>query len=232
MTETTRNPARRALLKGAALAAAAAPLAVAASQDVEAAGGKIIGEEHWAQKGNVKLYLWRKRLNDGKKNKPVFFIVHGSSFSGRGGYDLQVPGKPNYSFMDEFARAGYDVWALAHETYGRSTRGTGVNSNIETGVADIEAAMPVVEKVTGQKSFLFMGQSSGAIPNAYSVLFLMLSPGRVKKRRKSCVDASKSRATRRTSIARWTSTHSWAFSAAMIHRLSKRKCRRRWQLMN
>ncbi len=178
MTDTTKNPARRALLKGAALAAAAAPLAMTAVSEAEAAGGKIVGEEHWAQKGNVKLYLWRKRLNDGKKNKPVFFIVHGSSFSGRGGYDLQVPGKPNYSFMDEFARAGYDVWALDHENYGRSTRGTGVNSNIETGVADIEAAMPVVEKVTGQKSFLFMGQSSGAIRAG---VFTMRHPERVQR---------------------------------------------------
>ncbi len=178
MTETTKNPGRRALLKGAALAAAAAPLAIAASQKAEAAGTKIVGEEHWAQKGNVKLYLWRKQLADGKKNKPVFFIVHGSSFSGRGGYDLQVPGKPNYSFMDEFARAGYDVWSLDHENYGRSTRGTGVNSNIETGVADIEAAMPIVEKVTGQKSFLFMGQSSGAIRAG---VFTMRHPERVQR---------------------------------------------------
>ncbi len=170
-----QNPARRTFLTGAAIAAAGVGLATQA----EAAGeAKIVGEEHWAQKGDVKLYLWRKQLDDGVKNKPVFFLVHGSSFSGRGGYDLQVPGKPNYSFMDEFARLGYDVWALDHENYGKSTRNTGVNSNIMTGVADIEAAMPVVEKVTGQKTFKFMGQSSGAIRAG---VFTMRNPQRVER---------------------------------------------------
>ncbi len=152
------NPARRAFVAATAVAVASAGVSAA-----DAAPARIVGEEHWAKKGNVNLYLWRKYLNDGKKNKPVFFIIHGSSFSGRGGYDLQVPGKPNYSFMDEFARLGYDVWALDHENYGRSTRNTGVNSNIMTGVADIEAAVPVIEKITGQKTFKMMGQSSGAI---------------------------------------------------------------------
>jgi pimeloyl-ACP methyl ester carboxylesterase len=167
------NPARRAFVAATAVAVAGAGVSAA-----EAAPAKIVGEEHWAKKGNVNLYLWRKYLNDGKKNKPVFFIIHGSSFSGRGGYDLQVPGKPNYSFMDEFARLGYDVWALDHENYGRSTRNTGVNSNIMTGVADIEAAVPVIEKVTGQKTYKVMGQSSGAIRAG---VFAMRNPERVER---------------------------------------------------
>ena len=96
MTPKLHNPARRAFVTGAAVAAAGVTMATTA----QAAEPKFIGEEHWAQKGDVKLYLWRKRLDDGVANKPVFFIVHGSSFSGRGGYDLQVPGKPNYSFME------------------------------------------------------------------------------------------------------------------------------------
>jgi pimeloyl-ACP methyl ester carboxylesterase len=170
------NPSRRKLLKAVGLAAAAVPVAGAASQ--AAAEPRIVGEEHWAQKGDAKLYLWRKQLDDGVRNKPVFFLVHGSSFSGRGGYDLQVPGKPDYSFMDEFARAGFDVWALDHENYGRSSRNTGVNSNIETGVADIEAAMPVIETTTGQTKFKVMGQSSGAIRAG---VFTMRHPERVEK---------------------------------------------------
>ena len=174
MSQTPENQARRAFLTGAAIAAAGASLATPAA----AAEPKFVGEEHWAQKGEVKLYLWRKYLDDGVANKPVFFIVHGSSFSGRGGYDLQVPGKPNYSFMEEFAKLGYDVWALDHENYGKSSRNTGVNSNIMTGVADIEAAMPVVEKATGQKTFKFMGQSSGAIRAG---VFTMRHPERVER---------------------------------------------------
>jgi pimeloyl-ACP methyl ester carboxylesterase len=169
------SPARRTFLIGAAFTAGSV---AAYPNQASAAEPRIVGEEHWAQKGDVKLYLWRKQLDDGITNKPVFFIVHGSSFSGRGGYDLQVPGKPNYSFMDEFARQGYDVWALDHENFGRSSRGTGVNSNIVTGVADIEAAMPVVEKITGQKTYKFMGQSSGAIRAG---VFTMRHPERVER---------------------------------------------------
>jgi pimeloyl-ACP methyl ester carboxylesterase len=80
--------------------------------------------------------------------------------------------------MEEFARHGYDVWALDHENYGRSTRNTGVNSNIMTGVADIEAAIPVIEKATGQSRFKIMGQSSGAIRAG---VFAMRHPERVER---------------------------------------------------
>ena len=176
MTQLPDNPARRNFIAGAALAATGATLADSA----QAAKGvpRIIAEDHWAQKGAVKLYLRRKRLAGGDPKKPVVFLVHGSSFSGSGGFDLQVPGKPNYSVMDDFAAAGFDVWALDHENYGRSSRNTGVNSNMETGVADIEAAMPVVEQVTGQKKFMFKGQSSGAIRAG---MFTMRHPERVER---------------------------------------------------
>ncbi len=166
---------RRALMAcGAALAAASLPAAAA-----DEAKGKIVGEEHWAENGKAKLYLWRKRVvGDGPDNKPVLFLVHGSSFSGRGGFDLQVPGLPNYSFMDEFARRGFDVWTMDFQNYGRSTRDTGNNSDIMTGVGDMEAAFPVVEKITGQKSVRVKGQSSGAIRSG---VFAMRNPDRVER---------------------------------------------------
>ena len=108
---------RRALMKAAAVAAFAgvAPREAAAQQ------AQIIGSEYWAQKGDVKLNLWRKRVNDGKADKPVIFFVHGSSFSGRAGYDLQVPGHPDYSAMDHFAGLGYDVWTMASLRVGQTT---------------------------------------------------------------------------------------------------------------
>jgi pimeloyl-ACP methyl ester carboxylesterase len=73
-----------------------------------------------------------------------------------------VPGHPNYSFMDEFAGYGFDVWTMDHENYGRSTRTT-TNSDIQSGAADLEAAFPVVERVTGTKALMVYAQSSGAI---------------------------------------------------------------------
>lgn len=144
-------------------AAATGGALLAASGTASAADAKpILAEEHWAQKGEVKLYVYRKRLDDGVARKPVLFLVHGSSFSGRGGFDLQVPGKSDYSFMDHFARLGFDVWTMDHENYGRSSK-TGTNSDIRSGAADLAAAFPLVEQVTGTKALMVYAQSSGAI---------------------------------------------------------------------
>jgi pimeloyl-ACP methyl ester carboxylesterase len=137
--------------------------AVAATADARGAEAipTIVAEEHWAQKGDVKLYLYRKQvLNNAAK--PVLFLVHGSSFSGRGGFDLQVPGHRDYSMMDAFTRLGFDVWTMDHENYGRSSK-TGTNSDIRSGAEDLKAAVPVVVAETDQKRLMFYGQSSGAI---------------------------------------------------------------------
>lgn len=122
-------------------------------------------EEYWAQKGDVKLYMFRKRLGApvaGETAKPVFFLVHGSSFSGPTGFDLHVPGKIDYSLMEKFAEYGYDVWTMDHEGYGKSDSTDG-NSPIEEGVKDLKAGMEIVEQETGQSSIAFYGSSSGAL---------------------------------------------------------------------
>jgi hypothetical protein len=38
---------------------------------------KITAQEHWAMKGNVKLFVFRK-FKDTPANKPVLILVHGS----------------------------------------------------------------------------------------------------------------------------------------------------------
>jgi pimeloyl-ACP methyl ester carboxylesterase len=120
--------------------------------------------EYWATKGNVALYLFRKRADPprGKADRPVFFLVHGSSFCGRSGFDLDVPGRDDYSFMNRFAEAGFDVWTMDHEGYGRSSR-TSSNSDIASGVEDLAAGTAVVAEETGRPRFHFYGQSSGAL---------------------------------------------------------------------
>ena len=123
---------------------------------------KIVAEEHWVQKGPVKLYVYRKRDVEGAPDKPVLFMVHGSTFSSRGTYDVMVDGNTDYSAMEHFARLGYDVWTMDHEGYGYSDR-TDSNSGIMVGVADLQAAMPLVLGKSGRKSILLFGESSGAI---------------------------------------------------------------------
>ena len=131
--------------------------------------------EYWADKGGVKLYIYRKRQGGG--DNPVLFLVHGSSFAARTAYDLDIPGHPDYSMMDALARRGFDVWTMDHEGYGKSDH-TESFSYIADGVDDLKAAVPIVEKETGRKSFAFFGTSSGALRAA---LFAEKCPERVSR---------------------------------------------------
>src|SRR5256885_2049354 len=169
---------RRDLVKASAATAAGVLAAGFAVPSAAAQEPKIEAQEHWAMKGPVKLYLYRKRqMGGGQTAKPVLFLVHGSTFSSRGSYDLVVPGRTGYSAMDHFASLGYDVWTMDHEGYGFSSRTAG-NSGIQTGVEDLKAALPVVEKVTGNASVLMFGESSGAIRAG---AFAVAEPKRVER---------------------------------------------------
>jgi pimeloyl-ACP methyl ester carboxylesterase len=131
-------------------------------------------EEYWTHKNDVKLWVYRKYAGDQKQRRPVLFLVHGSSYSGKTMFDLSVPG---YSFMDHFAERGFDVWTMDHEGYGHSDRTSGF-SDIASGVADIECAMTVVARVTGLNQAAFFGQSSGALRAAR---FANMHPDQVER---------------------------------------------------
>jgi pimeloyl-ACP methyl ester carboxylesterase len=167
--------ARRTVLKAAGWGAGAGLLAGTVTP---AAADDLWSAEYWANKGNVKLNLWRKRLNApaaGEASRPVVFLVHGSSNSSRSSYDLTVPGKGEYSLMNVLARYGYDVWTMDHDGYGYSGS-SGNNSDIASGVEDLKAAMPVVAAETGQAKAHFYGTSSGGIRAA---AFAQAEPDRV-----------------------------------------------------
>src|SRR5262245_41567542 len=123
---------RRLMQAGAAAVATAAASVVAGPAAAQAPA--VAAEEHWAKKDAVDLYLYRKRMpGNAGGAKPVLFLVHGSTFSSRGSFDLQVPGHANYSMMDHFAGLGFDVWTMDHEGYGRSSR-TNSHAGIMVGV--------------------------------------------------------------------------------------------------
>jgi len=141
----------------------------AAQKDDEAPSArpdkKIWSNEYWAQRGNLKLYLFRKRPNPPHSRQgvePVLFLVHGSSISGRPTFDLSVPGHGEYSLMNKFAEYGFDVWTMDFSGYGRSSVGEG-NSNVADGVEDLKAAVEIVARETGQQRYHFFGESSGAL---------------------------------------------------------------------
>jgi pimeloyl-ACP methyl ester carboxylesterase len=164
MSSHVSSVPRRMLLKGVG-AGVGASLLSGIDTSASAAESEIWSAEYWAHKGDVKLNLWRKRVGAPKQGEtalPVVFLVHGSSNSARASYDLTVPSKGEYSLMHVLARAGFDVWTMDHDGYGRSGS-SGNNSDIASGVEDLKAAMPVLMKEIGQTKPHFFGTSSGAI---------------------------------------------------------------------
>jgi pimeloyl-ACP methyl ester carboxylesterase len=165
-TDQKNSLPRRAVLKAAGVGLVAGTLADAASaQSVSTAqGNEIWSGEYWAKKGDIPLWMYRKRVGApkaGEPARPVVFFVHGSSVTSRV-FDLSVPGKGEYSVMNEFARYGFDCWTMDHENYGKSGRTSG-NSDIASGVEDLKAAVEVVTRETGQIRLHFVGESSGAL---------------------------------------------------------------------
>lgn len=170
---------RRTVLQGAGISAVLLSGAVGSAQARANTGeGNLWSKDYWAKKGDVKLNLWRKRVDApraGAAVKPVVFLVHGSSNSSRSSYDLTVPGKGEYSLMNVLAGYGYDVWTMDHDGYGRSGS-SGNNSDIASGVGDLKAAMVIVAQETGQQKVHFYGTSSGGIRAA---AFAQAQPGSV-----------------------------------------------------
>jgi alpha-beta hydrolase superfamily lysophospholipase len=122
-------------------------------------------KQYTAKKGAVNLALYRRRMKApvaGEKPLPVVVMVHGSSISGMPSWDLHVPGAGEYSVMNVFSRLGYDCWVIDFEGYGKSTVTSG-NSDVKSGVADLEAATPIIAQETGQQKFHMLGESSGAL---------------------------------------------------------------------
>jgi pimeloyl-ACP methyl ester carboxylesterase len=126
----------------------------------------IWSEEYFVSREGVQLYVYRKRAQApiaGEAPRPVLMLVHGSTVSGRNTYDLQVPGRSDYSVMDWFAARGYDVWTMDHEGYGRSSWSGRGNSDIKTGALDLAAAIPLILEKTGAQKINLFGSSSGAL---------------------------------------------------------------------
>jgi pimeloyl-ACP methyl ester carboxylesterase len=173
--------ARRAVIKGAGLGIVAGGLANTLPVQTAAAaeGGEIWSSEYWTKKGDVPLWMFRKRVGapkPGEPARPVLFLVHGSSVTSRT-FDINGPGQGEYSVMNEFARYGFDVWTMDHENYGKSGRTSG-NADTASGVEDLKVAVEVVARETGLKKYHFLGESAGALrAGAYA----MVAPDRVDR---------------------------------------------------
>jgi pimeloyl-ACP methyl ester carboxylesterase len=124
----------------------------------------IKDEDHWTTRdGDVKLFLFEKCIGDPAKTVGTILFVHGSSMASQPTFDLQVPGRPDSSAMDHFARRGYDCWCVDMEGYGRSTKDRDNNAPISQGADDCYAAALYIQKLRGKRPFLVYGISSGAL---------------------------------------------------------------------
>jgi len=137
----------------------------------------IAGQEHWTTKGDVKLFLWEKRAVL-KPHLGTLIFVHGLSMASTPGFDFQMPGKPDASLMDWFARRGFDTWCIDMEGYGRSSKHRDINCDVANGADDLEAAVDYIVKTRGTEKFFFYGSSSGALRAA---LYAQRRPQRVAR---------------------------------------------------
>ena len=137
----------------------------------------VIGVEHWTRKGNVRLFLWEKYVG-AAEGKPAVLFVHGSSMASQPTFDLTVPGRPDSSVMDWFARRGFVCWCVDMEGYGRSDKTRDVYCDIANGADDLEAATGYIAQARGVRSFMTYGISSGALRAG---LFAQRHPERVAR---------------------------------------------------
>jgi pimeloyl-ACP methyl ester carboxylesterase len=124
----------------------------------------VKSEEHWTEKsGGVKLFLFEKYTAEPAKTAGTVLFVHGSSMAAQPTFDLQVPGRPDSSAMDFFAKKNFDCWCVDMEGYGRSTKDRNNNAPIAQGADDCLDAATYIQKLRGNRPFLVYGISSGAL---------------------------------------------------------------------
>ena len=141
----------------------------------------VTGVEHWTRKGtadgDVRLFLWEKFV-DVPDGKPAVLFVHGSSMASQPTFDLTVPGRPDSSVMDWFARRGFVCWCVDMEGYGRSDKSRDIYCDIANGADDLAAATDYIARTRGIRELMAYGISSGALRAA---LFAERYPERIAR---------------------------------------------------
>ena len=140
--------ARRTVIAGAGAGLVSGLVSEASAQGAKP---EIQASEYWANKGDVKLYLYRKRAR-AAAGRDAAGAVPGARLVEFLALELrpQRSRQGEYSLMNVMAGYGFDVWTMDHDGYGRSGS-SGNNSDIASGVEDLKAAIPVVVQESGQQ---------------------------------------------------------------------------------
>ena len=181
------------------------------------------GTEHWAHKGEVRLFLWRKSAVERRNAKGTILFVHGSSMASQPTFDLHVPGRPDSSAMDWFAARGFDTWCMDNEGYGRSDKQRPINCDIPNGADDLAAGTEYILQTTGASKLLVYGISSGALKAA---LFAAQYPERVVRLALDAFvwtgEGSPTLAERRKKLSEFQSKHRRPIDRAFVHSIFDR----------
>ena len=97
----------------------------------------VVGIKYWAEKGDVKLFMWNKFVPDIPVKKGVIVFVHVSSMASQPTFDLYVDGRSFSSTMNCFACLGYDNWCVDMEGYGRFLKHCGIMCEVANGLEKI-----------------------------------------------------------------------------------------------
>ena len=184
----------------------------------------IRAEEHWTTKdGDVRLFLFEKVLGDPAKTRGTILFVHGSSMASQPTFDLQVPGRPDSSAMDHFARLGFDCWCVDMEGYGRSTKDRDNNAPISFGADDCYAAALYIREKRGPRPLMVYGISSGALRAA---LFAQRHPEMVARLALDAMvwtgEGSPTLDERRKKLPQFSATNRRPIDRAFVHSIFNR----------
>lgn len=181
------------------------------------------GEEHWTSKGDVRLFLWRRKPTVEARPGGTVLFVHGSSMASQPTFDLEVAGRADSSVMQWFAARGFDTWCMDCEGYGRSDKSRPVNADIASGADDLEAGSRYIQERTGAGPLRVYGISSGALRAA---LFAQRHPERVARLALDAFvwtgDGSPTLAERRKRMGQWTAGHRRPVDRAFVHSIFDR----------
>ena len=140
--------------------------------------GGIASAEHRVAGDEGMIYLWEKHPAAGP-GRNVVLLVHGSVYSGRTVFDIQVPGRAEWSCMDYLARRGFDAWAIDIRSYGQSDRARDDFAvTAEPASRDVAAA---VEYICGQRGLTALGLLGYSWGTLISRIYTAAHPERVQR---------------------------------------------------
>ncbi|PFD39280.1 alpha/beta hydrolase [Bacillus cereus] len=130
---------------------------------------KVVKQELEIQQGEEKLFLLHKNLNNKKQYTSDEIILFLEPFSVPTAQAFDVP---KLSWMDEYARKGYDTWAMDFRGFGRSSRPKEMSDSpsqnrpvihLNDATKDLETIVNWIKKKRNVKKIHIVGWSYGGV---------------------------------------------------------------------